>query len=281
MLASSCANRRDNRDRHVDADQNRDARARRSNGGADRNDRRPHIKRMPRQAIWAPTASPRAPFEMAGRPDAQQLPSSGDRTADQRATAAVGRASQSTAPAQRNPSGTRIRASAWRALMPSSTILSHAPSRSRFDELHHFARRDVEQAPARDAALALVVAGARAIARDGEVVLPPTARSAADRWGRRCRRAACPTAPAMCIGPVSPEIISAAAFDERHEIGHGRRRRRRRPCHRTPRRCRAQAALRPAPTARAIAGRGVPPARARPRRNTPAASACSATQRPG
>src|SRR5690348_13669430 len=60
----------------------------------------------------------------------------------------VGRASHSTAPAQKNPNGTRTRAS-----RAASTSDTRQPP---VDELHRFARRDVQQTPPGDSALTLI-----------------------------------------------------------------------------------------------------------------------------
>ncbi len=48
------------------------------------------------------------------------------------------------------------------------------------------------------------------VARHRDVVRRPAVRCAPDASARRCRRSACPTAAAMCVGPVSPDTISAA-----------------------------------------------------------------------
>ena len=59
-------------------------------------------------------------------------------------------------------------------------------------------------------AAAQVMTLADRVARDGDVVRRPADRCAPAASARRCRRSACRRAAAMCVGPVSPDTISAA-----------------------------------------------------------------------
>ena len=226
------------------------------------------------------TVTSRDLLQVPGGPDAQRFAARRDRRRRRASDRPVGCASHQHEHAERRSRAARAAARGVAISMPTPASGTRRVRRQPpLDRVEHFVDLDVEQAHPLEPAAAQVVALADGVARHGHVVAATTARCAPAASDRRCRRSACRRAAAMCVGPVSPDTITAAprasattsaivvcGDSDRGAAGRGDDRRRRAP----PRR---------APRGRPTSARAARAARAPAPQAAPAATACSATPR--